>query len=93
MIASWFQSGRAIDLGLLVLLAELVWAARRRELRAFLPQICAGAALLLALRASLTGSSWTVVAAFVTASLPAHALDFWSRHRPTRQRLSTSKGG
>ena len=45
--------------------------------------LAAGAALLLALRAALTGVSWIPVALWLIAALPAHLWDLQRRWRAT----------
>ncbi len=77
----FFASGRAIDLVLLVMLAEAVWLRWRG--RASLPDIIRallpGAFLLLAVRAALTGAPWPLVALPLLLSLPAHLADIRRR--------------
>jgi hypothetical protein len=83
---SLLASGRLIDLILLGTLLEflllLLW--RRRTGRG-LPaaelalNLAAGAALLLALRAALTGAGWTWIAAWLAAALLAHLLHLRQR--------------
>ncbi len=83
-MSDWFASGRAIDLVLAVLALEallflfLTRGTRRRDL---LLALVPGLFLLLALRASLTGAPWQVIAALVALSLPAHLLDIGRRIR------------
>jgi hypothetical protein len=81
-------SGRIVDLALVVIVVEfavLLVASKRgtlgaRALDLVGPRL-AGAFLLLALRAALTGEDyrWTLV--FLTASFPAHILDTVRRAR------------
>lgn len=83
----WFASGRIADVALLVLLGEVVVRAvidRRqgtRTLRAHAPNLIAGAALLLALRAALTGAPWPWIAAALAAALIAHMYGAFARRR------------
>lgn len=86
-MAEFVASGRVVDLILLFLLLEafIVVAWRRRTGRG--PrlvdvggQIASGAFLALAVRSALTDAPWTVTAAWLLASLPAHLWDL-SRHR------------
>jgi hypothetical protein len=83
---SFFASGHAVDLVLLVMVAELVFLSIRRRARAdgpammdrvlaFAPGVC----LLLALRAALTGAGWAWVAAALAASFPFHLADLARR--------------
>lgn len=83
-----FASGRIID-GILVLVALeavalLVWRARTGRGPAPVPLLCnlaSGAALMLALRAALTGAEWPLVAACLFGSLVAHATELGLRLR------------
>jgi len=79
-LSDWFTSGRAVDLVIAVMLVEamLLIAHRRRPMTIMLT-ILPGAAILLALRAALTGGSWEWVALWLTVSLPLHLADL--RHR------------
>lgn len=81
-----FASGRIVDLVLLLIGIEvlLLWTWRRGGGRApalfhLLPNLAAGACLLCALRAGLTGAAWPVVAAWLTAGLAGHLADLWLR--------------
>ncbi|MBV8971892.1 MAG: hypothetical protein JO290_06325 [Sphingomonadaceae bacterium] len=63
-----------------MLVEMVVLAARKRQtpatvVLAFLP----GVLILLALRAALTGAGWSVVAAWLAASFPAHLADLRRR--------------
>ena len=82
-----FASGRIVDLILLGVLAEAVLLfVLTRSLARFAPlaaTLASGAALMLALRAALTGSSWPIVAAWMLAGLVAHGADLVLR-RPAR---------
>jgi hypothetical protein len=49
-----------------------------------LANLAAGACLLLALRAALTGASWPPVAAWLLAALLANLVDLAERLRPPR---------
>ncbi len=78
---AWFQSGRAIDIVLAVMLLEtLILIVRRRSgplpiLLAMLP----GMLILLALRFTITGAPWPFVAALLLASWPIHLADIRQR--------------
>ncbi len=85
-VEALFTSGRVVDiaLALMVLEAAALWAYRRARRRAFpvadiVWNLAAGACLLLALRAALTGSGWPWIAIFLTAALVAHIGDFRRR--------------
>lgn len=83
---AWFTPGRLVDLALACLALEacvlLVWHARTgRGLapRWLLPNLAAGACLMLALRAASAGGSAFVIAAWLAAALVAHGLDLMRR--------------
>jgi hypothetical protein len=85
-VAELFASGRVVD-GIIVLM--LIEAAvfsllrkksgRKASIRALLTNLSAGAALLLSLRAALTGSTWQVVSIWLLAALLAHVADLKMR--------------
>lgn len=84
----FFLSGRVIDLALafIVLEAVLLVVLRKRTGRFLQPldlfgHLGAGACLLLAVRAALTGADFWWFAIFLTASLPAHVFDLVRRAR------------
>jgi hypothetical protein len=75
-------SGRIVDLILVLVAVELVvlgyMRARRGTgigWRALLPNLLAGAALLLALRAALTGADWPWIAVWLAVAGLAHVAD------------------
>ncbi|HTN47881.1 MAG TPA: hypothetical protein VMK32_00455 [Burkholderiaceae bacterium] len=79
-------SGQIIDLILSLVAVEIVvlgiLQARRRVgpgWRAMLPNLIAGATLLLAVRAAITGSAWPSIAAWLAAAGVAHVADLWTR--------------
>lgn len=80
-LAWLFASGHAADLVLAVFALEAVWLVRsgrmhwQRAAVALLP----GVAIVLALRAALTGAGWPVIALFLAAALPLHLLDLAAR--------------
>ena len=82
-VSSGLASGRLVDLALAVLALEAAWLGtfQRRVLghapapRTWLPNLLAGVALLLALRAALTGAvAWVVV--WLSAAFAAHVTEF-----------------
>lgn len=82
----FFQSGRVADVILAVMIAEaaLLLIYRKVTGRGLAPadlaaMLFAGACLVLALRAALTGSRWQVVASFLIAALIAHLADLYRR--------------
>jgi hypothetical protein len=88
-VESLVASGRIVDLilGLMVLeaLALLAWhAAKGRGIAPLdlLVNLLAGAALLLALRAALTGAHWRTIAGILAIAGVLHVLDLarrWTR--------------
>lgn len=87
-----FSSGRIIDLILVMVafeVAALPWLLKRVGTATttgdLLPNILAGAALLLAVRLSLAGTAWQWIGAALFAALLAHAWDL-------ARRLSTTAG-
>ncbi len=85
----FIASGRVVDLALLLLALEaaLLIVYYRRTGRGsaaidLVPSLVAGACLLLALRAALTGAPAVWIALALTAALPAHLFDVYRRgHR------------
>jgi hypothetical protein len=80
-LAAFFTSGHAVDLVLAFMVLEalfLIVIKKRRVLTVVLT-ILPGAAMMLALRAALTGAEWQMVAIWLTVSLPLHLADL--RHR------------
>jgi hypothetical protein len=75
------RSGHAVDLILVVMLAEGLWLHLRRRVGlmdvalALLP----GALILLAARAALTGADWTMIALPLALSFPVHLADLRRR--------------
>ena len=83
-----FASGRLVDLILVVVVLEasallLYWARARRGIAPvdLVPNLCAGAFLLLALRATLAGSGWMLAGLFLAAAGLAHLTDVYRRWR------------
>ena len=86
MIEELVASGRIVDviLGLVVVQFIALALYRRATGRGPAPadiafSLLAGAGLLLALRAALTGADWTSIAAFLAAALVAHLADLARR--------------
>ena len=75
------RSGHAVDLILLVMLAEALWLRLRRQVGlvdvalALLP----GALILLAARAAITGADWPLIALPLALSFPVHLADLRRR--------------
>jgi hypothetical protein len=87
-MADLFASGRLVDFILVVVALEvaallLYWARARRGIAPLdlLPNLCAGAFLLLALRATLAGAGWTTASFFLAAAGLAHLTDIYRRWR------------
>lgn len=91
-VEALFESGRVVDLILVVMVVEavilgvaaLVWRDRFSGIglvAGLLLNLAAGACLLLALRAVLTGAGWTVAGAWLLAALAAHLGDLFQRLR------------
>jgi multisubunit Na+/H+ antiporter MnhF subunit len=87
-LAGLFHSGRIVDLILLLVLAEamlLAWhhhlTGRGPPLRALVPNLLSGAALLVAVRLALVQSEWLWVAAALLLALLAHLADLRQRWR------------
>lgn len=85
-MAELFESGRIVDLILVLMALEALLfcalAMVRRDripLAGLLFNLSAGACLLLALRAVLTGAGWTVAGVWLTAALVAHVGDLVRR--------------
>jgi hypothetical protein len=83
-----FASGYLIDLVLIVVVVEaaallLVWCQSRRGIAPgdLLPNLCAGAFLLLALRATLGGAGWMIACLCLAGAGIAHLTDVWRRWR------------
>jgi len=87
-MAELFASGRLVDLILLVVVIEaaglllLWWQSRRGVAPAeLMPNLCAGAFLLLALRATLAGQGWMAASGWLAAAGLAHLVDLYCRWR------------
>jgi hypothetical protein len=87
-LAGLFESGQIIDLILLFVLVEtagLGWLLKRANtslrLTQLLPNLVAGAALLLALRSALAGADWRWTALALSLALVAHVTDLHRRWR------------
>lgn len=87
-MAELFASGRIVDaiVALVVVEAVLLVGLRLRFGRgpkpaALLSNLASGAALMLAVRAALTGADWPMVAAWLLAALFAHLTEMMIRFR------------
>jgi hypothetical protein len=95
LLASLFGSGRIVDLILALLLAEAIalYAYHRATGGGIAPldvlvNNLAGAGLLLALRAALTGAAWTGIAPWLLLALVAHIGDVARRWRTIGMRAN-----
>lgn len=79
---AFFESGRAIDLVLLIMLAEgvFLWFRRRASALDILLALLPGALILLGVRAALTGADWPLIALPLALSWPVHLADIRRRH-------------
>lgn len=87
-MADLFARGRLVDLILVVVVVEatallLYWARTRRGVAPLdlLPNLCAGACLLMALRATLAGGGWMIASLCLVAAGLAHLMDVYRRWR------------
>jgi hypothetical protein len=87
-MADFFLSGRLVDFILIVVALEaaillLLWRYAGRGIAPgdLLPNLCAGAFLLLALRVTLGGSGWTTTCGCLAAAGAAHLIDVSRRWR------------
>ncbi len=81
-MSAWFSSGRVIDAILLLMMIEgaaLCWLRARTgrglSMGSVATLLASGAALMLALRAALTGAGWETVSLFLVVGLMAHLVD------------------
>lgn len=88
-----FASGHVVDLILALVAVEtaglvLLWRYTRRGVAPtdLLPNVAAGACLLLALRLQQTGAGWLACCIFLAAGGIAHAADIRRRWRRARMR-------
>ncbi|MEO1045528.1 MAG: hypothetical protein AAFX04_08830 [Pseudomonadota bacterium] len=82
---AFFSSGRAVDVVLLVLLAEALWLKYRGgDWIAILGALMPAVLMMLALRAALTGASWPMIALPLALSFPIHLYDMRRRRVAAR---------
>lgn len=80
VIQSLFDSGRAVDVVLVVLAIEAIWLAQRGwSVRRLAQALGPAVFIVLAVRAALVGAAWYWVALCLLASLPLHLLDLQDR--------------
>lgn len=87
-MAGLFASGRLVDLVIAVAVIEaavllMYWRRGRHGIAPgdFLPNLCAGVLLLLALRVTLGGGGWMPTSGLLAAAGVAHLLDVRRRWR------------
>jgi hypothetical protein len=87
-ISDFFASGHFVDLVLIFLVVEGIvvvgyWRRTKRGIRPaeFLPGLCSGALMLLALRATIAGWDWIVPTICLGAAGLAHLIDVSRRWR------------
>jgi hypothetical protein len=87
-MAELFASGQVVDAILLLVMGEVVglsllWRWTRRGIAPadLIPNILAGAFLLLTLRLAMGGVSWLLCSASLAAAGLAHAFDLYRRWR------------
>ena len=87
-MAEWYASGRLVDLILVLTVIEaaglvLYWRLRGRGVAPLdlLPNLFAGAFLLLALRLTLGGAGWELCCGSLAAAGLAHIVDLGRRWR------------
>lgn len=90
-LAWLFATGHAADLVLAVFALEGIWlvASRRMHWQRAAAALLPGVAIVLALRAALTGAGWPAIALLLAAALPLHLIDLAGRgvlRRPARPR-------
>ncbi|MEQ8264847.1 hypothetical protein [Pseudohaliea sp.] len=81
---SWFASGRIVDALLLLVLVEAIVFLCAGRGRMLLPNLAAGACLLLALRSALTGAPVALTGLWLALAGVAHGLDVAGRWRTGR---------
>lgn len=84
---AFFASGRAADLILLILIAELAWLllGRKLTLADAVGLVVPGLLIVAGLRAALTGAAWPWIAAPLALALPFHLVDLARRLRAGRR--------
>jgi hypothetical protein len=87
-MADLFASGHLVDFILIVVALEaaallVYWTRAKRGVAPLdlLPNLCAGAFLLLALRATLAGGGWMIASLCRAAAGLAHLVDVYRRWR------------
>jgi hypothetical protein len=80
-IAGWVESGRIVDLLLLVIAIEIAALAlwKRARFSVVLLGLLPGLCLMLALREALGDQDWRMTLFWITASLPFHLADLRMR--------------
>jgi hypothetical protein len=80
-VEAWLASGRLADAILLLVAVEALVLWRHPQGRSLLPNLAAGACLLLALRAALTDAPVALLGLWLALAGVAHAVDLTGRLR------------
>ncbi|NEU11042.1 hypothetical protein G3T14_02710 [Methylobacterium sp. BTF04] len=98
LLGGLFANGRIIDAILVLVACEAAiltwWRLRRGYGPALVPLMCnlvSGAALMLAVRAALTGADWPAIAACLALSFVAHGAELTLRLRAPANRSACGK--
>ena len=76
----FFASGHAVDVVLLVLLAEAIWLrAKGRAWGDVWPALLPAVLMMFGLRAALTGMAWPFISLPLAAAFPVHLYDLHRR--------------
>jgi hypothetical protein len=88
-LSGFFTSGHAVLFILAVVALEAAWLLHLGRLD-LIRMLVPGAILLMAVHAALVDAPWWQVAAWLTASLPAHLYDLYRRFPGGRSNLTGS---
>lgn len=85
---AFFESGRAADLILLILVLELLWLTfgRRLPIADAAGLVIPGLLIVVGLRGALTGAAWPWIASPLALAFPIHLLDLRRRLLNSRRR-------
>ncbi|WP_373476679.1 hypothetical protein [Sphingorhabdus sp.] len=80
----FFASGRAVDVVLIVLLAEAIWLKKKGNgLVAIFSALMPAVLMMIALRAALTGMDWPYISIPLALAFPVHLYDLHLRRMGT----------
>jgi hypothetical protein len=78
MIEELYKSGNVALVILAIMAIEALYFSRYyKKLPAILLGLCAGACMILALRAALLQQNWTVIASFLVVGAIIHLIEIW----------------